>query len=92
MNDTEKEQVRERVQQQAAAGALKAADVAKTATGWKKWLYVALTCVLAGLAVFAASGCHGAKVTPEQVQGVHALYHALSGKPCVLKVETVEGK
>lgn len=86
MNEEQKEQLKEKVHGAAVQGAKKTAEQVKTATGWKKWLWVALTALLAGLACLTQVGC--GRITPEQVQGAHHLYHAVSGKPCVFVVES----
>lgn len=41
----------------AQAAAVKAANKARTATGWKKWLYVAAAIAAAGIALFTTTGC-----------------------------------
>lgn len=41
----------------ATSAAVKAADKARTATGWKKWLYFAAAIAAAGIALFTATGC-----------------------------------
>ena len=37
-----------------------AADKARTATGWKKWLYFLAAIAAAGVALFTATGCAAA--------------------------------
>ena len=54
---------------------------AKTASGWKKWLWAAGAILAAAVAWFT-QGC--TNVTPEQVSTAHTLYHAISGEPCLL--------
>lgn len=76
----------------AAAVADVAREEAKTATGW--WAY--LWKLLAAAAAFAA-GWYTNSCTPmtheqvQQVQAAHSVYHAVTGQPCVLKVEA-DGK
>lgn len=41
----------------AKTAAVKAADKARTSTGWKKWLYFAAAIAAAGIALFTATGC-----------------------------------
>lgn len=59
-----------------------AKEKAKAASGWKKWLYVALA-IIAGAAAWFTTGC--TQLTPAQVQGVKAAvkaYHeAITVKP-----------
>lgn len=55
---------------------------------WGKWLLLALAGAVAGAGIPALTSC--TEVTPAQVQTAHALYHVVSGKPCVLLIE--EGK
>ena len=77
MSDTVKKQVAANA---AASGAKKAAEAAKAATGWKKWLYGVLAVVL-GAAAYFLSAC--GELTAEQVQAVHGMYHAVTGEPCI---------
>lgn len=88
MNNEQKEQVRAQVNTVAAQGAKKAADAAKKATGWKKWVLFALAVILAAVAVFTQTQC--TRVTPEQlqqVQAAHEVYHAVTGEECIFVVE-----
>lgn len=59
-----------------------AKEKAKAATGWQKWLYVALA-IIAGAAAWFTTSC--TQLTPEQIQGVKAAvkaYHdTISVKP-----------
>ena len=59
-------------------------DEAKASTGLMRWVYGILALLGMGVCVWLSS-CNG--VTPEQVQGAHALYHAVSGEPCVLTID-----
>lgn len=53
---------------------------------WGKWLLLALAGAVAGASIPAGvTSC--TEVTPAQVQSAHALYHVVSGKPCILVVE-----
>lgn len=54
---------------------------AKSATGWRRWLWAAGAIIAAAIAWFT-QGC--ANVTPQQVSAAHALYHAVTGEPCTL--------
>lgn len=52
--------------------------------GWKQTLIgVGVAVAAAAAAAFGFTSC--TEVTPSQVQGAHALYHAVSGKPCPLQ-------
>ena len=68
----------------------KAADAcnekAKAASGWKRWLWGIGAIIAAAIAWFT-QGCES--VTPQQVAAAHAIYHAVTGEPCVLKPEPV---
>lgn len=55
---------------------------------WGKWLLLALAGAVAVASVPALTSC--TEITPAQVQTAHALYHVVSGKPCIFIVE--EGK
>lgn len=93
MTDEKKSEVKGKVHAAAATGAQKAAEAAKKATGWKKWLLIALAVLLAGLAVFTQTQC--TSMTPEQAQQIHAaheLYHRVSGQPCVLVLPVEDWK
>lgn len=90
MTNEEKNEVREQVNAAATQGAQKAAEAAKKATGWKKWVLVALATILAGVAVFTQTQC--SRITPEQVQQAHEAYHALTGKDCILVLPVEESK
>lgn len=48
---------KEKLSAAAQAAAVKAADKARSATGWKKWLYFAAALAAAGIALFTATGC-----------------------------------
>lgn len=71
-----------------------AADKAVEFTGrqswpvWVKHLVAAIIGASAAVATMTMTSC--TEVTPAQVQGAHALYHGVSGQPCILLVE--EGK
>jgi hypothetical protein len=55
----------------AQAAAVKAADKARTATGWKKWLYFAAAIIAAGIALFTATGCAAGFVqTDDKTAGI----------------------
>ena len=63
----------------------KAADAcnekAKAATGWKRWLWGIGAIIAAAIAWFT-QGCES--VTPAQVHAAHALFHAVTGEPCMI--------
>lgn len=87
MTNEQKETVRAQVNAAATQGAQKAAEAAKTATGWKKWGLIILAGILAGVAVFTQTQCKylpSVHVTPEQVQQAHETYHVLTGQDCIL--------
>lgn len=57
-------------------------------TGWglrESWAKIAAG-VLVGAAAGGLSTCQSGcnNVTPEQVQEVHALYHIITGEPCII--------
>lgn len=56
---------KEKLSAAAQAAAVKAADKARTATGWKKWLYFAAALIAAGIALFTATGCAAGFVQTE---------------------------
>lgn len=86
MTEEQKENARNKVNAAATTAARKTAEKAKTATGWKKWLWIALTAILALLAGLTQVGCKN--ITPAQIQEAHSLYHAATGKPCILIIES----
>lgn len=88
MTNEEKNEVRGQVNAVAAQGAQKAAEAAKKASGWKKWVLIALAVMLAGVAVFTQTQC--SRITPEQVQQAHEAYHVLTGKDCILVLPVEE--
>lgn len=77
----DKKQIKETVHGFATQAASKANENAKTATGWKRWLW-AIGAIIAGAVAWFTQGC--ANVTPQQVHAAHALYHAISGEPCTI--------
>lgn len=80
MTNEEKNEVREQVNAAATQGAKQAAEAAKKATGWKKWVLIALATILAGVAVFTQTQC--SRITPDQVHRAHDAWHALTGTDC----------
>lgn len=59
-----------------------AKEKAKTATGWKKWLYIVLA-TLAAAAAWFTTGCQNipdVKLTIEQLQHIGEVYTAAGGK------------
>lgn len=86
MTEEQKETARNKVNAAAVNAARKTAEKAKTASGWKKWVLIAATALLALLAGLTQVGCKN--ITPAQIQGAHNIYHAVSGKPCVFVIES----
>ena len=86
MTGDKKNEVRAQVNSAAKQGAQKAAAAAKTAAGWKKWLYAALAVILAGVAVFTQTGCAELGITPSGVMQAHEVYHVLTGTECKIRV------
>ena len=87
MTNEQKKTVRAQVNAAATQGAQKAAEAAKTATGWKKWGLIILAGILAGVALFTQTQCKHLPplhVTPEQMQQVHGAYHVLTDQDCIL--------
>lgn len=87
MTEEQKETARNKVNTAATAAARKTAAKAKSETGWKKWLWIALTAILALLAGLTQVGC--GNITPAQAQGAHSIYHAVTGKPCIIKINSI---
>ena len=55
----------------ATSAAVKAAGKARSATGWKKWLYFAAAIAAAGIALFTATGCiAGFTQTADSTSGI----------------------
>lgn len=52
---------------------------------WGKWLLLALAGAVAAASIPALTSC--TEVTPAQMQTAHALYHVVSGQPCILIVD-----
>lgn len=81
MTEEQKETARTKVNAAAVTAARKTAEKAKTASGWRKWLWIVLTAILALLAGLTQVGCKN--ITTEQIHGAHSIYHAVSDKPCI---------
>lgn len=77
----DKTKIKELLNGAATQAASKANEKAKTASGWKKWLW-AIVAIIAGAVAWFTQGC--TYVTPEQVHAAHVLYHAISGAECTL--------
>ena len=75
----DKQEVKSFVNSAASKVAQKANENAKTASGWKKWLW-AIGAIVAGAVAWFTQGC--TSVTPQQVHAAHVLYHAVTGEPC----------
>lgn len=61
------------------------------AQSWPKWVKIAVVsaiCAAAGAVSVLYSSC--TEVTPQQVQDVHALYHVVSGQPCIFVLDDVK--
>ena len=50
---------------------------------WVKWVWGAAAAVLSAVATASLTSC---TVSPAQLQSAHALYHATTGKPCIIHV------
>ena len=61
MNQEQKNKLTAAAQQ----AAVKAADKARTSTGWRKWLYFLAALAAAGIALFTASSCAAGFVQTE---------------------------
>ncbi|MBQ8238927.1 MAG: hypothetical protein IJZ39_12380 [Oscillospiraceae bacterium] len=77
----DKTQIKQTVHGFATQAASKANENAKSATGWKKWLWAA-GAIIAGAVAWFTQSC--TNVTPQQVHAAHVLYHAISGEPCTI--------
>ena len=77
----DKDEIKKFVNSAASKAAETANEKAKTATGWKKWLW-AVGAIIAGAIAWFTQGC--TSVTAEQVHAAHMLYHAVSGEPCTV--------
>lgn len=75
----DKTKIKETVHGVAEKAAATANEKAKTASGWKRWLWAAGAIIAAAVAWFT-QGCES--MTPQQVHAAHVLYHAISGEPC----------
>ena len=82
----DKKQIKETVHGAAEKAAAACNEKAKAATGWKRWLW-GIGAIIAGAIAWFTQGCES--VTPQQVAAAHAIYHAVTGEPCVLKPEPV---
>lgn len=77
----DKKEVKTFVNSAASKAAAAANENAKTASGWKRWLW-AIGAIVAGAIAWFTQGCE--TVTPQQVHAAHVLYHAISGEPCTI--------
>lgn len=75
----DKEKIKETVHGVAEKAAATANEKAKTASGWKKWLWGIGAIIAAAIAWFT-QGCES--VTPAQVHAAHVFFHAVTGEPC----------
>lgn len=80
----DKDKVKTFVNGAASKAATTANEKAKASTGWKRVLW-AIAAVVAGAVAWFTTGCTPANV--EQLQAAHAIYHAISGKPCKFSPE-----
>ena len=62
-------------------------EEAKASTGLMRWVWGILALLGMGVCVWLSS-CKA--LTPEQVQALHGVYHAVSGEPCVFVVENLK--
>ena len=83
----DKEKIKETVHGVADKAADACNEKAKAATGWKRWLWGIGAIIAAAIAWFT-QGCES--VTPAQVHAAHALFHAVTGEPCMLEPASVE--
>lgn len=54
---------------------------------WFKWVWGAVAALLGAVATASLTSC---TVSPAQLQGAHALYHAATGKPCIISINPIE--
>lgn len=54
---------------------------------WVKWVWGAVAAVLGAVSTASLTSC---TVSTAQLQGAHALYHAVSGKPCIISINPIE--
>ena len=92
-----KEETKDKLKDVAKDGAQDMADwlkeEANASTGIMRWVYGIGFIILTGICALLASSCEHVtpvKLTAEQVQAAHALYHAASGEPCIFVVENVK--
>lgn len=78
-----KDEIKTFVNSAASKAAATANQKAKTATGWKKWLW-AIGAIIAAAVAWFTQGCE--TVTPQQVHAAHVFYHAVTGEPCPVVV------
>ena len=89
MDDTQKNTIKAVGHKAAENIADTATAKAKTATGWKKWGWLALAAAAGAVAWFTLPGCK--PLSPEQrarIESVHGLYHDLTGKDCIFVIES----
>ena len=60
-----------------------AVDYLLPAKPWVKWLWGIIAALLSAVATASLTSC--SNVTPAQLQGAHAIYHAATGNPCILR-------
>ena len=77
----DKSKIKETVHGVAEKAAATANEKAKAASGWKRWLW-AIGAIIAGAVAWFTQSC--TNVTPQQVHAAHALYHAVTGEPCMI--------
>ena len=82
----DKTEVKKTVHGAAEKAAAACNEKAKAATGWQRWLW-AIGAIIAGAIAWFTQGCES--VTPQQVAAAHAIFHAVTGEPCVLRPEPV---
>lgn len=75
----DKKQIKTTVHGFADKAAAAANEKAKTASGWRRWLW-AIGAIIAGAVAWFTQGC--TSVTPQQVHAAHVFYHAVTGESC----------
>lgn len=65
----------------------KATALAASEHGWKQWLWRGVAVVVGAGVTMACSSCTMPPKQAAQVQSAHSVYHAVTGKPCILIIE-----
>lgn len=77
----DKTKIKETVHGVADKAATACSTKTKETSGWKKWLW-GIGAIIAAAVAWFTQGC--TSVSPEQVAAAHALYHAVTGEPCMI--------